>query len=446
MRRRTLLCVVALLVALLYATVLLSLHRRVPAACAAARERAQRHPRDAELQRAAALACGAAVAWQPASLTTVKRRATTARRSERADRPSTLATSTSVPRPVSPRPGARARPGRMVSDAEIAAYNSSWSLSCDALRRSAAVRVRDRVPFARGFAKAAWRAEARDGSRQLVLKRAAEPDTAAGQRAFFQALKQELKFAIRLGRHPRLLEYYGSCHSQKSPDNVLAVEGPLVAWRPVVRSRLSWSARLRLARDVAELLTLLADRALIHCDWKADQIALTRDLRVRLVDLKSLRYYVHEATPWLAQKTCVRDSDCQSQCFKWLAENDYDLPDAVCNSLAGMCRGFNAQSMAHASAQLFFYPLLQQHRVDAPKGRADEFDAALQRLLDGLMAPRNERWTAPQLEQYIDELQNRFDAQAHYSAMREQEERLIADIGEQFWASAEERCGSNRFC
>ena len=118
----------------------------------------------------------------------------------------------------------------MVSAAEIAAYNSSLALACDEL---AGVRRLDATPFARGFSKAAWRGEWH--GRELVLKLPAAPDDAPGLRAFFGALKQELKFAIRLGRHPQLLEYYGSCHSRMGPDLALAVEGPLIAWAAVVR-------------------------------------------------------------------------------------------------------------------------------------------------------------------------------------------------------------------
>ena len=207
------------------------------------------------------------------------------------------------------------------------------------------------------------------------------------------------------------------------------------------RSSLNWSARLRLALDAARLLDLLEQRSLIHCDWKADQVAITRDLRLKLVDFKSLRY--HGASRWLASQQCVVDADCHSVCFKWLAENDYDAPDAACDALTGLCHGLDATSMAHASAQLLFYPLLAQHLPDEPPAG---FDDAVRLMLTGLSAPRVERWTAARAADHIGAMQQRFGAHSHYAQTRAASEALVLDIGQQFWKTAEQRCGNSRFC
>lgn len=77
-----------------------------------------------------------------------------------------------------------------------------------------------------------------------------------------------------------------------------------------VRSSLDWSARLKLAISLLELLQFFerqvdderasinffviapSRKKLVHCDWKSDQIAVDVDaFRVKLVDLKSLRQF-----------------------------------------------------------------------------------------------------------------------------------------------------------
>jgi hypothetical protein len=149
-------------------------------------------------------------------------------------------------------------------------YSYSWRVSCDELS-SHALTWLDETPIARGYSKAVWRASLHN--RTFVIKRPADANSSSGQTAFFLALKQELKFLVRLGRQANVMQYYGSCHTHKSPSNALAVEGPLVAWRAVVGTSIGWSARLHVARSVASLFELLHAKRLIHCDWKADQVS-----------------------------------------------------------------------------------------------------------------------------------------------------------------------------
>lgn len=341
--------------------------------------------------------------------------------------------------------------GNAVTDAEIKAYNSSMPIACAAMR-SAALVYRDAVPIARGFSKAAWRAEF--NGRPLVVKKPAlfDGETApslAARQAFLFALRQELKFLIRIGRHRNILEYYGGCHSGTAAlgEIALAVEGPLVAWLPVIMARqLGWSARLHLAVQLTHLLELLASRHLIHCDWKADQIALSADLTVKLVDLKSLRFHGSSATPWQSTQTCVHDDECRGECFKWLNENNYATPELTCDVERGRCRGLAAPSMIHASVQLLFWPLLSKYRADAPRRLADAFGSDVQTLLDGMLGvDGHERWTAGEARAHLERMQQRYDAATEFAARRDEYMALVRRTGEAFWQSAEKRCAS-RFC
>lgn len=341
---------------------------------------------------------------------------------------------------------------------DVAEYNRSLVLSCEKL--TGAIVYVDKQAFARGFSKAAWRA--RLGDREFVVKRAAD-DSDAGQRSFFLSLKQELKFFMRIGRHPSVLEYYGSCHTHRAPSNAIAVEGPLVAWREVISSRLTWSVRLRLAASALHLLALLADRAMIHCDWKPDQvrqpkgsagttspppsstlqIAVSRDFVVKLVDLKSLRYHGSQRTPWLSSVQCSDDAACQGTCFKWALQNGLSTPDLRC--VAGRCAGLAADSMMHASAQLLLWPLLEQRRVDAPSSSGD-FGADVDTLLARSGAEqRAERWSARRALTHVEHMQQKYEAAAHLDAHWERAQAALTQIAQQFWSSAEERC-KTRFC
>lgn len=72
---------------------------------------------------------------------------------------------------------------------------------------------------------------------------------------------------------------------------------------------MNWSSRLKIAIHLLELLLFFerflnyifflkkignifsCRKKLVHCDWKADQIAIDLELNVKLVDLKSLRTF-----------------------------------------------------------------------------------------------------------------------------------------------------------
>lgn len=342
--------------------------------------------------------------------------------------------------------------GNAVTDAEIKAYNSSMPISCAAMH-SAALTYLDAVPIARGFSKAAWRATF--NGRPLIVKKPAlfDGETApspAARQAFLFALRQELKFLIRIARHRNILEYYGGCHSgtvANVSEIALAVEGPLIAWLPVIMARqLGWSARLHLAVQLTNLLELLASRHLIHCDWKADQIALSADLTVKLVDLKSLRFHGSAATPWQSTQTCVHDDECRGECFKWLNENNYATPELACDQERGRCRGLGAPSMIHASVQLLFWPLLSKYRADSPPNQADAFSSDVQALLDGMLGvDGRERWTAGEARAHLERMQERFGAATEFAARRDEYIALVRRTGEAFWQSATKRCAS-RFC
>jgi hypothetical protein len=342
--------------------------------------------------------------------------------------------------------------GAAVTEADIVAYNASMPLNC-ADFQSSALRYVDAVPFARGFSKAAWRAMW--NGRSLVVKRPAvlTSDTKSAEalrRDFAFAVKQELKFFMYLGRHPNVIEYYGSCIANLSGsggETALAVEGPLVAWHAVVSSRqLGWSARLHLALQLLQLLELLASSRLVHCDWKADQIAVTIDLRVKLVDLKSLRYHGSASTPWMSQKACASDGDCSGDCFKWLFQNNFDVPHQRCDAERGRCRGLDASSMLHASAQIAFWPLLDKYRADAPAQRAPAFAQQVELLLSNMLLDRADVWNATSVRRLVERVYAEFDAAADFAARRQESERVVRQAGLAFWNTADTRCTANRFC
>jgi hypothetical protein len=416
----------------LYAVMLVFATRSISSACVDAMQRWHLSPHDPQLTAELHRVCHHIAAGTPLNVTMTEREASSA-----PARPDA---------PVAP-PPLRAFRGAAVTEADIAAYNASMPLNC-ADFQSPALRYVDAVPFARGFSKAAWRATW--NGRSLVVKRPATltSDTKSAdalRRDFAFAVKQELKFFMYLGRHPNVIEYYGSCIANLSGsggETALAVEGPLVAWHAVVSSRqLGWSARLHLALQLLQLLELLASSRLVHCDWKADQIAVTLDLRVKLVDLKSLRY--HGSAAWMSQKVCASDGDCSGDCFKWLFQNNFDVPHLRCDVERGRCRGLDASSMLHASAQIAFGPLLDKYRADAPAQRAPAFARQVELLLSNMLLDAQ---NATSVRRLVERVYAEFDAAADFAARRLESERIVRQAGLAFWNTADTRCTANRFC
>jgi hypothetical protein len=168
---------------------------------------------------------------------------------------------------------------------------------------------------------------------------------------------------------------------------------------------------------------------------------------VKLVDLKSLRYYRAVDTPWQSTLQCGSDDECHASCLKWLYDNDYRLPDATCVAERQQCSGVDAASMLHSSALLLFWPLLQQRRIDAPTRREAEFARQIDRLLHSLAAPnRTTRWSAEQALAHLDTMSAQFDGATHFAQHEADATRMLRSAAERFWNTAHDRCDKNRFC
>ena len=167
---------------------------------------------------------------------------------------------------------------------------------------------------------------------------------------------------------------------------------------------------------------------------------------MKLVDLKSLRYYRSAETPWQSTLLCGADDECHSSCLRWLYDNDYRLPDASCVAERQQCAGVDAATMLHASAPLLFWPLLQQRRIDAPPRHEAEFTRQIDRLLLSLSSPnRTARWSADDALAHLRHMTLQFDADADFARRERDATRMLQNAGERFWNTAHERCES-RFC
>jgi hypothetical protein len=308
----------------------------------------------------------------------------------------------------------------------------------DILRR---VRYRGEHAFARGFVKEVWLAEL-DGLR-LILKRPASSDE-AGWRLFDEMMTKEVGLVRELRVSPFVMKYYGACRGVELREfQAIAVEGPLVNWAHAARSRLSWSARLRAAMSLMDVLTFMEHKLMAHCDWKADQVALDEQLNVKLVDLKSLRKYsAGHGVDRGKNCTSLRDCVVASGCFKWQYENNYDVPELGC-AKDGFCVGFLAPSMLRNSVETFLWPMLSQWVRDVDAHHIAAYERGLDEVYNGiLIAVPRERWTAERVRGRL---------QALYDELGGGEERaddsdVLRALSDELTENARTRCETSRFC
>jgi hypothetical protein len=196
------------------------------------------------------------------------------------------------------------------------------------------------APFGRGYQKSVWRAQLADG-RTVVLKRPAT-NTNQGLALFDAAIRAETRyidFLKQRSSHPHLImARYGLCPEA----HVAAVEDKLASLDFVGRAGdLPWCFRMLLWHQLLELVFSLERLGVFHCDLKPDQVTVSTDHHLRLVDLDSIRAQ--------HQPPCSTDADCHGCLYHALSLHT----DGRCNRATGMCLGFDGKTALQLLAMTF---------------------------------------------------------------------------------------------
>jgi hypothetical protein len=297
--------------------------------------------------------------------------------------------------------------------------------------------------YARGFVKEVWLAEL-DGQRLMVKRPAMRSDDA--YETFNYMLSLEIGWVRDLRVSPYVMQYYGACRGVAMRHfQAIAVEGPLVNWLHVVRSRISWTGRIKLAIGFLEMLSFFERKLLAHCDWKADQVAVDLDFNVKVVDLKSFRKYsVGHGVD--RGKNCTTQRDCVtvSGCFKWQFENNYAVPELEC-AKDGFCVGFLAPSMIRNSVETFLWPMLSQWVHDVPVDKRDAYANGVEEMYRGaLIAVPRDRWTAERAKKSLVALWDELDAASAFGS-GSRDRKILAAAIDNMISSANLRC-ETRYC
>ena len=116
------------------------------------------------------------------------------------------------------------------------------------------------------------------------------------------------------------------------------------------------------------------------------QIALSDDFGVKLVDLKSLRYYGASTSGWQASMPCNADADCHASCLTWLVENDFDARDARCDLDVLQCVGVNAGLVQWPEGVRFLPDQAAMSMLGTPAFEVTELPPVIGALALGLWA------------------------------------------------------------
>eukprot|EP00038_Savillea_parva_P012138 m.202528 g.202528 ORF g.202528 m.202528 type:complete len:514 (-) comp21794_c0_seq1:82-1623(-) len=309
-----------------------------------------------------------------------------------------------------PRPpcGVRVVAATATAAAVAMAPTSAPLLGCGDLAR---IVLQDAEPFARGFTKAVWRGTLNDTP--MVIKR---PFDEASARRFVKSTAWETAWLKRYRARPEFIQFYGSCRDSGVNQTYEAVEGALTKWEFVMNGTTTvvpWCVRLQLAVQVAKLVRLLHTLGLMHCDWKYDQLAIDLSGRVKIADVKSIRWLRDHTLPYHSDRHCgtrivngtASVRGCNT-CMKQL-----DLPvEHTCNTTTGRCRGFDVLSLVSATGQSVFTPLLIDHLSDPPHR---DFSTQVKQLIDGMTqrVPDN-RWPIDRVLSGLAALEDRFRAKS----------------------------------
>eukprot|EP00039_Didymoeca_costata_P004614 m.74770 g.74770 ORF g.74770 m.74770 type:complete len:513 (+) comp12479_c0_seq5:262-1800(+) len=290
----------------------------------------------------------------------------------------------------------------------------------------------DDGPFGRGYAKEAWRALYQ--GHDVVVKLPIDDDKLG---RYLKGIDWEDKWFMRLN-HPLISKYYGICRD--GMDSFEVVEGGLAKWSFVAENvKIPWCLRVRMAMEVMELLIYLMKHAVIHCDWKYDQLAVDDEGHIRLVDVKSLRrldFKHSERRPYKSLSHCSKDSTCQ-KCHKMAK-----LPlESSCNGSTGHCVGFGAPSMVAASSQLIFRQLFVNTTFPTPA-----FGASINNLMDQCERKQpTERPTFEEVHDALDKILREGDGENCFRVNKDLISDELKKSYDSMVSSYYHRC-KNRYC
>jgi hypothetical protein len=223
-----------------------------------------------------------------------------------------------------------------------------------------------------------------------------------------------------------------------------------------------------MAISLLHLLSLLAAKLHLHCDWKPDQVGVvvhpslsdqklkgtpfeTGPGSLKLIDYKSLRRYAAEGAGRGVDsgQNCSVDADClsASHCLVWAAQHSHPVPDHTCGK-GGKCVGIDASSLLLLTNSAFLTPLLLFHDPTVAR-EAPAYLGELRSILGEISVkstPRRDRPTAAEIAAKLTHAVSRAgltltspsDVAAAWSTL----ERVL----EIHVAEAEERCRHNEYC
>lgn len=281
-------------------------------------------------------------------------------------------------------------------------YNNYLKLNCNNSKE--ALIYLDGAPFAKGYAKTAWRALY--NGKEVVVKR---PIDSAKISRFVKGIDWEDKWFEYLN-HPYISQYHGVCRDKENAFEV--VEGGLAKWSFVADNAATpWCLRLRMAMQTLELTLYLLSHAIIHCDWKYDQTAIDAGGNLKLVDVKSLRRLEfdaqHNRRPYKSKTTCEHGSTCK-KCMKMAPDL---IVEHACNHTSKKCHGYGEKGMTYSTSLLFFRHLFRAEVFkDAP---SLQFQADLDTMfVHAEASSQTARWTLQQLSDHLQAMHDRHGAAA----------------------------------
>lgn len=279
-------------------------------------------------------------------------------------------------------------------------YENNLKLNCNNSKDT--LIYLDGAPFAKGYAKTAWRALYH--GKHVVVKR---PIDKAKISRFVKGIKWEDEWFESLN-HRYISQYHGVCRDKDNAFEV--VEGGLTKWSFVADNKgTPWCLRLRMAMQTVELTLYLLRNAIIHCDWKYDQTAIDFDGNLKLVDVKSLRHLEwtenHERRNYKSGTTCTHGSTCK-KCMKMAANL---TSEHSCDHASKKCHGYGEKGMTYSTSLLFFRHLFRPEVFrDAPSPQFHKDIATLYKNAEH--AAQTHRWTLLQLSDHLQQMHDAYDA------------------------------------
>lgn len=221
------------------------------------------------------------------------------------------------------------------------------------------------TPFGRGFQKEVWLVNISGSDRNPIgLKRHVDlkdvvPDgksdnaqASALARRFALAGHEEVRKVESFNSHPNIMVIRDVCWAQMW--FTVELVAPLI-W--TFWEKLPWCSRLDMAGQFLDLLQMLHDKGLIHCDLKADQFGVAASGEVKLIDLDSISRY-KTGGALLANKSCSMGAPAMTQCCGRSCMR-HSLPQTDCACANGYCPRVSSDStLVSVVGTMVFQPLL----------------------------------------------------------------------------------------